>query len=253
MSSPSRTLLWTVSRVTGVLSGDKWAGSIFTGDSRFKWLHLLNTCVTPRNHDRGLGGTHGKLTLVGMVEWQTLKVMEPPSSLSPPLLPHAPNSPHPPSQYRCIPPRALTGRRGVNAFMDMLRVPNDKHKLIWMLIYSLSAHSLLNPHRLCKTINSKGTLRSGLYTLFILGNDKSLWCSGFFFYFEARNTAPNKYITAHQVVGVKEKRLTEQHETTSGQIHHGDLSKEMDPRFCPLPSYSAFQLMFCLSPSSFQQ
>lgn len=120
------------------------------------------------------GGTHGKLTLIGMVGWQTLKVMEPPCSLSPPLLPHSPNSPHPPSQYRCVPPRALTGRRGVNAFMDMLRVPNDKHKLIWMLIYSLSAHSLLNPHRLCKTINSKGTLRSGLYTLFILGNDKSL-------------------------------------------------------------------------------
>lgn len=39
------------------------------------------------------------------------------------------------------------------------------------------------------------------------------------------------------------ERLTEQRETTSRQIHHGDLSKEMRPQFCPLPSYSAFQLM----------
>lgn len=46
------------------------------------------------------------------------------------------------------------------------------------------------------------------------------------------------------------ERLTEQQETTSRQIHHGDLSKEMRPLFCPLPSYSAFQLMSLLfSPS----
>lgn len=46
------------------------------------------------------------------------------------------------------------------------------------------------------------------------------------------------------------ERLTEQRETTSRQIHHGDLSKEMRPQFCPLPSYSAFQLMsLLLSPS----
>lgn len=46
------------------------------------------------------------------------------------------------------------------------------------------------------------------------------------------------------------ERLTEQRETTTRQIHHGDLSKEMRPQFCPLPSYSAFQLMsLLLSPS----
>lgn len=46
------------------------------------------------------------------------------------------------------------------------------------------------------------------------------------------------------------ERLTEQRETTSRQIHHGDLSKGMRPQFCPLPSYSAFQLMsLLLSPS----
>lgn len=42
------------------------------------------------------------------------------------------------------------------------------------------------------------------------------------------------------------KRLTEQRETTSRLIHHGDLSKEMCPQFCSLPSYSAFQLMSLL-------
>lgn len=46
------------------------------------------------------------------------------------------------------------------------------------------------------------------------------------------------------------ERLTEQRETTSARIHHGDLSKGMHPRFCPLPSYSAFQFMSLLpSPS----
>lgn len=46
------------------------------------------------------------------------------------------------------------------------------------------------------------------------------------------------------------ERLTEQREMTSRQIHHADLSEEMDPQFCPLPSYSAFQLMSRpLSPS----
>lgn len=129
--------------------------------------------------------------------------------------------------------------------MDMLRVPNNKHKLIEMLIYSLSALSPLKPPRLCKTINSKGTLRPVLYTLFILTNVYD--ALAFFPFFEARNAVPNKYITAQRVVGVKENRLTEEHGMTSGQIHHGDLSKEMDPQFCPLPSYSAFQFMLCLS------
>lgn len=42
------------------------------------------------------------------------------------------------------------------------------------------------------------------------------------------------------------ERLTEQGEMTSRQIHHGNLSKVMHPQFCPLPFYSAFQLMSLL-------
>lgn len=46
------------------------------------------------------------------------------------------------------------------------------------------------------------------------------------------------------------ERLTGQQETTSRQIHHGDLSGGMRQLFCSLPSYSAFQLMSPLfSPS----
>lgn len=139
---------------------------------RFKWLHLLNARIAPMNHAGRK--TWGKLTFIGGGE-RNLKVMGAP-----------------------VPERTMEGTnrvREVDAFMDTLRVPNNKHKLIWMLIYSLSAIPLPSLFFLwlCKTINSKGTLRSGSYTLFILGNDKSLWCSGLFFFFlEARITAPNK-------------------------------------------------------------
>lgn len=85
-------------------------------------------------------------------------------------------------------PRRLRRRRAnraweAPAFIEPLAVPNNKHKLMWMLIYGLSA--ILSPSSFpqqCKTINSKGTLKSGVCTLFIFANDKSWWWNAFFFF-----------------------------------------------------------------------
>lgn len=148
----------------------------FYKQCQFKWLHLLNARVAPMNHARRK--TRGEVNFHRGAELE--------SNGSP------------------VPERTTEGTNRVwevDAFMDTLTVPNNKHKLIWMLIYSLSAISFPSFFFflwLCKTINSKGTLRSGSYTLFILGNDKSLWCNGFFFFWRRvllRQT--NKYRNAH--------------------------------------------------------
>lgn len=132
--------------------------------------------------------------------------------------------------------------------MDTLTVPNNKYRRIRTLIYSLSAIfslSLFSPLRQCKTINSKGTLRSGSYTLFIQGNDKSLWCNGFW-----RRVLPcqtNKYINTHWGGGGGGK--------IDGTTRNDRLPnpsrrpfKRNVPLFGPVPSYSALRVM---SPAPF--